>query len=268
MEFLKKHYEKIVLCVVLLGLAGAAIWMRMAVERVPASLPAAPSTEVSPRRGRGARGEGAPTLAPLDLSTDQVALAQMTNPPEILLSGDHNLLNPVTWKKKSDGTFLKVVKIGPDALVVTNITKLYTVIAFDHASGNGSGVYVMAIQQHSDLEHPRRPVVEYAKKDQKMKSGLYILRDIKGDPDNPSELDLELPLTGETVAVTKDKPYEWVDSFTADLRYEPDARTIPKVHVNEIIPLDGEQYKIIEITTNAVRIQFIRTTKVTEIKWK
>jgi len=40
------------------------------------------------------------------------------------------------------------------------------------------------------------------------------------------------------------------------------------VHVNDPLALDGEQYKIVEITTNAVRIQFNRTTKVTEIKWK
>jgi hypothetical protein len=126
----------------------------------------------------------------------------------------------------------------------------------------------MAIQQHSDLQHPKRAVVEYAKKGEKMKSGLYILRDIKGDADDPSELDLELPETGETVAVTKDKPYEWVDSCIADLRYEPESKTLSKVHVNDFITLDGEQYKIVEINTNAVRIQFNRTTKVTEIKWK
>jgi hypothetical protein len=263
MEFLKRHYEKIILCVVLLGLAAAAIWMRMAIEKIHES--PVPVTQAPPRRGKTA---GTPTLAPLDLSTDVVALAQVTNPPSITLSGDHNLFNPVTWKKKSDGTFLKVIKLGPDALTVTSITKLYTVIAYDHASGNGSGVYVMAIQQHSDLQHPKRPTTEYAKKDEKMKSGLYIIREIKGDADDPSELDLELPPTGETVAVTKDKPYERVDSCIADLRYEPDTKPFPKVHVNDIIPLEGEQYKVVEITTNAVRIQFIRTTKVTEIKWK
>jgi hypothetical protein len=126
----------------------------------------------------------------------------------------------------------------------------------------------MNIQQHSDPARPKRPTSEYAKKDEKMKSGLYIIRDIKGDADDPTELDLELTGTGETVAVTKDKPYEWVDSCIADLRYEPESKTFSKVHVNDPIMLEGEQYKIVEITTNAVRIQFNRTTKVTEIKWK
>ncbi len=272
MEFLKRHYEKIILCLVLLGLAAAAVWMRMAIERVPASLPSVPATSAdeSPRRpGRGGRGGAAATagtLAPLDLSTDVVALAQLTNPPVITLSGDHNLFNPVTWKRKSDGTLLKILKTGPSALVVSNITKLYTIISYDHASG--SGVYVMTIQEHSDPQHPSHKVTEYAKKDEKMKSGLYVIRGIKGDADDPSELDLELPQTGENVVVTKDKPYQWVDSYVADLRYPPDSMNLPRQHVNDIIKLEGEQYKIVEITANAVRVQFIRTTKVTEIKWK
>jgi hypothetical protein len=260
MEFLKKHYEKIVLCLVLLGLAAAAVWMRMAIERIQGSL--APPPAAAPRRAKAA------TLGPMDLSTDQVTLAQVTNPPTITLSGDHNLFNSVTWKKRSDGTLLKIVRTGPDALVVTNITKLYTIITYDHPSGNGSGVYVMAIQQHSDPLHPKHPVPEFAKKDQKEKSRLYILRGIKGDADDPSELDLELTETGETVAVTKDKPYQWVDSYVTDLRYEPESETLSKLHVNDIFRLDGEQYKVVEITANAVRVQFNRTTKVTEIKWK
>jgi hypothetical protein len=270
MEFLKKHYEKIVLCVVLLGLAGAAVWMSMAIDRVPANLPAPPAGVTPERRGgRGPKGPaGAPTIAPIDMSTNEAALALATHPPAITLSGDHNLFNPVTWKRKSDGTLLKIIKTGPDALVVTNITPLYTIISFDHASGNGSGVYVMATQQQSDLQHPKRPVTEYAKKNEKVKSGLYVIRDVKGDTDNPSEIDVELPETGEIVPITKDKPYEREDSCIADLRYEPDAKTFSKVHVNENLRLDGEQYKIVEITNNAVRIQFNRTTKVTEIKWK
>jgi hypothetical protein len=270
MEFLKRHYEKIVLCLVLLGLAAAAVWMRTDIKAVRERMDSAPQTQTSAPGGRRRPGvaNAAATLAPMDLSTDMITLAQVTNPPTITLSGDHNLFNPVTWKRKSDGTLLKVIKTGPKALTITNITRLYAVISYDHPSGNGTGVYVMAIQQHSDPQHPARKVPEYAKKDQKVKSGLYIIRDVKGDADDPSELDLELPETGQTVAVTKDKPYEYVDSCIADLRYEPESKTFFKVHVNDPIRLDGEPYKVVEITTNAVRIQFIRTTQVTELMWK
>jgi hypothetical protein len=270
MEFLKKHYEKIVLCVVLLGLAGAAIWMRMAIDKVQDSLPAPSASPAAERRGRGkAAAEGGKASIPvLDLSTNERALALATNPPTITLSGENNLFNPVTWKRKSDGTFLKVIKQGPDALIITNITPLYTVISYDHASGGGSGVYVMGTQTQSDLQHPKRLVTEFAKKNEKVKSGLYIIRDVKGDADNPTEIDVELTANGEIVPITKEKPYEREDSCIADLKYEPEQKTFYKVHVNEPLRLDGESYKVVEITNNAVRIQFNRTTKVTEINWK
>jgi hypothetical protein len=273
MEFLRKHYEKIVLCLVLLGLAAAAVWAHKAIGNIPEPPPVASDTpSPAPRRTRGggaaAAQAAAATIPPIDLSTDMISLAQITNPPEINLSGEHNLFDPVTWKRKSDGTLMKIIKIGPNALVVTNITKLYTIISYDHPSGSGSDVYVMAVQQHSDPARPARKVQEFAKKDQKTKSGLYEIKDVKGDADDPSELDLELTGSQQRVTVTKDKPYEWVDSCTADLRYEPDSRTYLKMHAGDPLTLDGEPYKIVEITTNAVRIQFNRTTKVTEIKWK
>ena len=268
MEFLKKHYEKIVLCVVLLGLAAAAMWMRMAIDKAQNNLPVASASPAAGGRGARTKGGGTASIPLLDLSTNERALALATNPPLITLSGEHNLFNPVTWKRKSDGTLLKIVKQGPDALIITNITPLYTIISYDHASGGGSGVYVMATATQSDLQHPKRVITEFAKKNEKVKSGLYIIRDVKGDADNPSEIDVELTANGEIVPITKEKPYQREDSCIADLRYEPDAKTFYKVHVTDPLKLDGESYKVVEITNDAVRIQFNRTTKVTEIKWK
>jgi hypothetical protein len=256
MQFLKRHYEKIILCLVLLGLAGAAVWIKMEIAHVSEGIEAPPS---APRKS-------APPV-PMDLRDDQLALAQITNPPPVVLSGEHNLFNPVTWKRNTNGELLKILKSGPDALSITNITPLYTIIAFDHAVGSG-GVYVMTSQMQVNLGHTARKTTEFAKQDEKVKSGLYIIRGIKGAVDDPSELTLEIPQTGETVTVTTNKPYQHVDSYIADLRYEPDLKTMPKTHVDSVITLDGELYKVIEINSNAVRVQANRTTKVTQIKWK
>jgi hypothetical protein len=81
-------------------------------------------------------------------------------------------------------------------------------------------------------------------------------------------LELSLPDTEETVTVTKDKPYEKVDSYVADLRYDPESKIMSKVHVNDVITLDDVPYNVVEINANAVRVKSNRTTKVTEIKWK
>jgi hypothetical protein len=256
MQFLKRHYEKIVLCLVLLGLAGAAIWIKMEIAHVSEGLAAPPA---APRKT-------AP-LVPIDLTADQLALAQITNPPPVVLSGDHNLFNPVTWKRTTNGNLLKILKSGPDALTVTNITPLYTIVAYDHPIGSG-GIYVMTYQTQASLAHPGHKTTEFAKQDEKVKSGLYIIRGIKGAPDDPTELELEIPDTGETVSVTTNKPYQRVDSYIADLRYEPELKTMQKTHVDNTITLDGELYKVIEINSNAVRVQANRTTKVTEVTWK
>jgi len=211
-----------------------------------------------------------PPPKPLDLSVYEQALAQITNPPTVVLSGAHNLFNPVTWKRKPNGDLIKIVKSGPDALIVTNIIPLYTIISYDHPSGPGSSVYVMMIAANVDLRQTNlRKRQEYARKDEKVKSGLYFVRGIKGAEDDPSEINLEIVRTGETnVWVSTNTPYKRAESYLADLKYDPDP-TLPllKRKVNDEFKLDNEPYKIIEITNDAVRVQDRRTTKVTEIKW-
>jgi hypothetical protein len=259
MEFLKKHYEKIVLCVVLLGLGAAVFWMKSALDKTQEQFPPV-DTELTTKT--------APPQ-PLDLSPYQQALAQITNPPAVVLSGAHNLFNPVTWKRKANGELIKILKSGPDALIITNITPLYTVIAYDHPSP-GSPVYVMTVETNIDLRQPNpHKLTDHAKKNEKVKSGLYIVRGIKGAEDDPSEIKLEIIQTGETnVWVSKNTPYKRADSYLADLKYDPDPTlSLRKKRVNDEFSLDNEPYKIVEITNDAVRVQDRHTTKVTEIKW-
>jgi hypothetical protein len=259
MEFLKKHYEKIVLCVVLLGLAAAVLWMKSAVVKVREEVPPiviGPPPKTAPPK-------------PLDLTIYQEALAQITNPPAVVLSGAHNLFNPVTWKRKPNGDLMKIIKTGPDALIVTNITPLYTIISYDHPSLGGP-VYVMAVETNVDLTKPNpRKHLEHVRKDELRKTSLYVVRGIKGAEDDPSEINLEILRTGETnVWVTTNTPYKRADGYLADLRYDPDTTlSLRRRKVNDEFKLDGEPYKVVEITNDAVRVENRRTTKVTEIKW-
>lgn len=253
-QFLKRHYEKIILCAVLLGLAAAAIVMGTKITAVKTEI--TDTTPPAPSHGRPPPS--------LNMSNDLEALRIVTNPPPVILSGDHNLFNPVTWKRKANGDLLKVLQTGPDALTVSNITPLYTVIAFDHPASGASGIYVMSVQEHSGSKHS-----EYAKVGEKPKSGLYIIRGIKGAPDNPDDLILDIPDTGETnVLVSKDAPYKRVDGYTVDLWYGPESHPMPKQKVGDQIMLDNEPYKIIEITNDLIRVEDINNTKVTPVRWK
>jgi hypothetical protein len=275
MEFLKKHYEKILLCLVLLGLAAAAVWMRTAIDAmqsgVDTSTNAVP-TGAGPRRGPrgGPSRPAAEAPKAMDLSEDLQALAQITNPPAVILSGTHNLFNPVTWKRKANGDLFKVLKSGPDALSIVNITPLYTVISYDRATGDG-GFYVLGAQQHVDAQQvgtAHNKTVEFVKKDQKTKTGLFIVRGIKGAENAPTDVELEIPQTGETnVWISTNNPYKRVDSYLADLKYDPETKVLSKQKVDDWIKLDNEQYKIVEITNNAIRLQSSTSSKVTEIKW-
>lgn len=249
-NFLKKHYEKISLCVVLLGLAGAAIWM---------------GDEISKYKTAGSEGTGSSgerrgkAMAPIDMTPNQLALAQMTNPPPVVLSGEHNLFNPVTWKLMPNGEKKKFYKTGPAALVDISNTPLYLTIAYDHPTGT-AGIYVFRVSTHSG-----RAATEIPKINEKTKSGLYIVRGTEGAADDPKRIKLEIVDTGDTVWIAKDDPYKKVDGYIADLSYPPESRTFSRVHVDQPITLDNEQYKVVDITNDAVRVQS-RTTKVTTVK--
>ena len=248
MEFLKKHYEKILLSVVLLGLGVAAAWLPMVIKQVEVETKdkAVPVSEPSPK-----------PLPPLDLSKESVALQAVTNQPPVSLSGGHNVFNPVTWKRTSDGLLMKVPKEGPEVMMVTNIAPLFTVVSYDRPSGSG---YYMSYQQQSVKKG-----TEFVKVDEKDKSGLFIIREVKGAPEDPSELIIEMQDTMEKASVKKGAPYQRVDGYTVDLKYDPDKRTYNKKHLDDVIQLSGKNYKIIYITNNAVRVRDIINDKPTTI---
>ena len=97
MEFLKNNYEKVILSVVLIGLAIAAVFLLTSVDSEKRSLEEIESGIIA-TRPKG--------LKPVDLSTNETALQRLLKPPSLRLVGEHNLFNPVTWKKMPDGRLL------------------------------------------------------------------------------------------------------------------------------------------------------------------
>ena len=199
-------------------------------------------------------------LKPIDLTTNEAALKRLQNPLTVELSGAHRLFNPVTWKQKSDGSFLKIVSEGVDALIVTKIQPLYFELAYESPSAPG---YWIAIR-HLSAKSPTRI---YAKLNE-VKKDLFTIKEVKGETNNPTELILALPEIAEAVSISKEKPYKKVEAFETDLRYEPDNLPFQRKKVNDIITFGGESYKIIAITENSVRVSAISTDKRTTIALK
>ena len=247
MEFLKKHYEKIILSAVLLGLGATAFWLSVAVDQA--------SNEIN------ISIKAAPKAKPwkeIDLTAERAALASLTNPPPLVLSGAHNLLNPVTWKVMPNGVWRKFTQEGVSVLVVTNISPVYMTISFADKAGEG---FHIVVRQGS-----AGPRTYYAKVGEKDKTRPFAVTGIVGVEENPSALKLELP-DGETAEVSTNQPYRRVIAHEADLKYDPDAKTLTRQRVDDLFSLSQEPYKIIEVTNNAVTVQNTRTTQKTTIPW-
>jgi hypothetical protein len=250
MQFLKKHYEKIVLSAVLLGLAAAAFWLSSAVEE--ARQQAAPATTQPPAKTPW------PTN---DLSKEQAALANLHNPPALELSGDHNLFNPVTWKRMPNGDLKKVLHQGPSVLQVTEITPLYYYIKLDSRVGDGYRLNAVP-------PPPARPTNWFAKLgDKEDKRYPCTIVGTNAAADGSPTLQVHIIATGETNSMSSSNPYRRVDSYEADLKYTPDAISFAKKRVGSILNLSEEPYKIIAITNNAVTVQSAKTTQRTTIEW-
>ncbi len=247
MEFLKKHYEKILLSFVLLCLAVTAAWFQIKINAEKERSQQYIITLTKPKE-----------LKPLDLTTNQATLQRLQNPPSIELYGVHNLFNPVSWKVKSDGSFLKIVKEGVDALTATKIQPLFMELNYERASGAG---YWIGVKSKS----VKKPSV-YAKLNEK--KDLFKITEVKGPAEDPDELVLELTENQQAVSISKGKPFQKVEAYSADLRYEPDNKNFPNQQVNSIITFGGESYKIIAINERDVRVSAISTDKRTTILLK
>jgi hypothetical protein len=58
--------------------------------------------------------------------------------------------------------------------------------------------------------------------------------------------------TSEHAVITKEKAFERVDGYMADLEYKPENRRWTAQRVGAVLPFNGEQYKIVAINQNEV----------------
>ena len=234
MEFLKNHYEKVLLSLILLGLAVAAALLPMKVDTTP--------IDPAPAKGKG--------IKPQDLKSEELALQRSKTASKTVLSGSHNLFNPVLWSRKPNGTLIKNESgnsLGPQALTITNITPLHFVLAYDGVSGQGDTLrYKLMLTREADTNSAlRRAIPVNAVSGEKKE--LFTLREVKGEPENPTELVLEVANVKEPVTISKDQPYKRVDGFMADFRYDPEDKNFARKRENDRLSFAGETHNIVAI---------------------
>ena len=254
MQFLKKHFEKIILSVVLALLGGAAVWLSLAVKEA----------KVQVEKGPGAPPPAKPWTN-LVVGVYSNALEALTNAPEVVLTGEHNLFNSGTWIKLRDGTLRKVTKSGVDALSVTGIRPLYFSITLD---SQASDVFLLTARH----DYGAGPVHWYGRPGEKAEPRKpYPIVGTNSAPDKPTVmvLQMQIPETGETVTVSSGAPYRKLEGYEADMKYSASDVTnmFSNKHVGDMLPLSDYSFKIIAISSNIVTVQDTRTSQKTDKKW-
>jgi hypothetical protein len=262
MDFIKKNYEKVLLSVVLLGLAVAAAALPVQVAQVRGSIDETVSSVVrtNPKEFR-----------PVDdyLSTNQALVRRLNAPADVQLAGFHNVFNPVKWQQGPDGSFIKVQtgnEVGPYALVITNIQPLQLIVSFD-AVNMAADVprYSIGFIRETDT-NPRKVgrIAEVRKK-----NDLFTLHDVEGPVESPTAVSLLLEGDRDTIKVSRDEPFTRVIGYAADLAYPPARQTFNRRRVNDTIRLEGdpETYKIVAITPTEVVLSAQSTQKPFRVKY-
>jgi hypothetical protein len=269
MQFLKKHYEKVLLSIVLLGLAVAAAalpWQvsheRDRLEDIRRNL----TVKVKPK-----------PFKPLDewLHGNQAVMARLESPLNLELSGPHNLFNPVPWKKGPDGRLIPIrngSELGPGAIKIKQIKELMLTVSFEVTPPAAPGDpirYQVKLERETDSNPhtiTRTVAMSTPRNDQ------FELLSVQGPTNEPTALVLRLKEPKEEfepITVLKDKPFSRVIGFAADLEYPPGKQNFNHRRPNDILRLeeDPETYKIVAITRHEVVFSAESNKRRTVIKY-
>lgn len=260
MPFIKKHYEKILLSVVLLALAVAAAALPLEVARVRSYLEDLIHGEQRPEPKQ---------FTEVDLSSNQVVVKRLASPIDLNLSEPHNIFNPVRWQKRPDGTLLKIPTsnhIGPAALVVTEIHELDLIVSFEGVEGTAENPkYTFTIIREGETNPRKSQIVTL----NTPRNANFTLLEVEGPKDRPTAFQLLLKDEQEPITVTKDKPYTRILGYAAQLKYPPHNQNFSKpFRVKDPLRLTGdtETYKIVAINPNEVTVAADSTQKRTTVK--
>jgi len=255
MDFVKKHYEKILLGFVLLGLVGALVFLPFMIASDQQKLKDMSYGVVHPK---------AAPLPGLDLTRETDVLGRLQSPYKLDFSTTNKLFNSVPWSKTPDGHLQKLAADNVVSLaVITNITPLYLILALDSMETNSMETnevgtrYVISMErQAAALLAQRVKKQHYASIGEKVgeKNNAFIVREVSGSPADPGTLKLTVQLTdtGESATLSKDKPFRRVDGYSVDLKYDPEKKTWQGQRVGATLKFAGDDYIVVAIDQNSV----------------
>jgi hypothetical protein len=251
MDFVKKHYEKILLSVVLLGLVGALAFLPFLIIN---------DQDAARRMREGIFHGRVDPLPALNLTKETNVSARLQSPYKLDFSTTNKLFNPLPWQRRTDGTLVpvKIGLIGSEAAAVTKITPLCLVLTLDSIETNELGArYVVSMERQAAVSPAQRGKRQhYASINEKVgeKNDGFTLKEVNGSPADPGTLKLILQLsdTGERATLSRDNPFRRTDAYSADLKYDPEGKKWQGQRIGADLKFAGDDNIIVAISQDAV----------------
>jgi len=234
-NFIRRHYEKVILGAVLIFLVIAVALMFFLVDKQ--------ARDMAEKRGTITSKPTKP-LPPLDLSAGEKILERLNKGVTVTLSAPpNNLFSPVVWRRYPDGRREKLERMveGPSALKVVKITPLYMTISFDSVD-TATTNYLVVVNNPAATTRSQQRVARYVQVG--AKTDYFMVKAVEGDPLNPTGLVIELQESGETITIKTNSPFRRISGYMVDLRYEPERRSWLNRRVGQSIVIEGEEYTI------------------------
>lgn len=260
MQFLKKHYEKVLLGFVLAGLIGVLVFMLFYIAADKQAMERNVNSLIHP---------AVKALPALNLSTNKAAMARLKIPYHLNLETGNKVFNPFEWQKTMDGRMIRKASLGAKQAEVTKIVPLYLKLSLDSIRTNQFGVrYVIGVEDQASPSPAKRHMQHRYISPGDKPNDMFGLEDVKGPAANPTELVLKLVDSGKTVTIAPGKPYHRVDAYEADIRYPPEKKFFRDRRVGDGLFFGGIYYLIVEINSHEVVVADQTNQKKTALPFK
>lgn len=260
-QICRQHYEKLVLSIALLLLGGTVIYLFSESKR---------QAEIIRKIPVDFERMTVSTVKPVNLTNHLATLKQAESPRALDFSQPHHLFNPVQWQVLP-GSTVPIKKVtgdetGPTSMTIVGVRPYHLMLNYVSTASSGSGEqvqvsgYWVGVTNEAvlrDTAASRRGIKLLLAVNTTNAFSPFVLTEVKGPPAAPEVLMGVLKDTGEKVSIGPDKPYQKVIGYEARLRLPNSTNYIANgayLRVNSAVEIDGQGYKIVDISNNEVKV--------------
>ncbi|MEQ2006460.1 MAG: hypothetical protein ABMA26_06660 [Limisphaerales bacterium] len=273
MEFLKSHYEKLILGVMLLLMAVGAVLLVLEVGTV--------QDELQKFKDMSLGNDGKPPQQE-DLGELIKALTQVTNPPKVEFAKVHKVFNPDAWYVDTNGNLIAGTNVGVERLIIQSITPQYLKVEFDSIGSTNPGRESVKLKVTREF---MKTLAEQGKRTltlslnstnvsntldpaNKAQSPQLFVRGIAGTPEAP-EVKLELVEPGKDstkFTISKALGFAHVIEHVTHIVYPVESNHVWRVaRKGQPLSFAGDTNIVVEITATNVVVRAISNDKHTTI---